>query len=178
MAQRQDKSKGWLLLYIFSGGMDLIQFVFIELILGWFGVGVVVNEIIDPIVGIIIGCWIQFGKKVSLISRPKRIISMFGTEAVGALTGGIAQLWVLDVWYIHNDVKKEEAELKAQEAKDLAIQSSNGEQNIDGTRYPRNPYNTSMQGPVNKDGVRLPRGGMRPINSRIALPDTKPPIIK
>ena len=66
------KSKGWFLLYLFAGGMDFIQFVIIECILVWvFGIGVAINEILDPIVGVIIALWIQFGKKVSLSSNTR-----------------------------------------------------------------------------------------------------------
>ncbi|MEA2715539.1 MAG: hypothetical protein QOG91_567 [Candidatus Parcubacteria bacterium] len=119
----KSKDKGWLLLYLFSGGMDFIQFVIIEVILIWFlGLGAAINEVLDPIVGVILASWIQFGKKVSLISRPNRLLSMVGTEAAAALTGGIAQLWILDVWYIHNDVKKEVAAEKESEDQDRSVE--------------------------------------------------------
>ncbi len=96
--------------------MDFIQFFILELIFVWFfGAGAAINEVIDPIVGVILAGWIQFIKKVSLVSRPQRLVSMFATEAAAALTGGIAQFWILDVWYIHNDVKKEDNEAEQQE---------------------------------------------------------------
>jgi len=171
---RRNKSKGWALLYIFAGGMDFIQLVIIEGILVWFaGLGAVINEILDPIVGIFIALWIQFGKKVSLFSRPKRIISLVGTEAAGALTGGIAQLWILDVWYIHNDVKKEEAELKAQEEEARMQNPMEQSINEDGSRNPTSPRSPLNQGGVRKPisinqatkGIQSPRGNPPLLNS-------------
>ena len=159
---RRDKSKGWVWLYIFSGGMDFIQFVIIEWILVWFfGIGIGINEVLDPIVGIIIAAWIQFGKKVSLISRPNRLMSLVGTEAVAAFTGGIAQLWVLDVWYIHSDVRKEEAGAKAAEDQQAFMQQ-NVEQPLyqGGRRNPRPEDASESSGPMVMDGIRAPGGGL------------------
>ncbi len=175
---RKDKSKHWVLLYTFAGGMDIIQFVFIELILVWFfGIGALVNEILDPIVGIIIALWIQFIKKVSLISRPGRLISLIGTEALAALTGGIAQLWILDVWYIHSTVKKEEAELRAQEEQEKMSQSSNVPLYSNGARRPGNPDGASRAtNPKNNAGTRAPGGTVKPSVPRLL--DIKPPLIK
>ncbi len=164
------KSNGWLWMYIFAGVMDFIQLFIIELVLGWFGIGVAINEVLDLIVGGILVIWIQFIKKVSLIQRPQRLISLVGTEAAAALTGGIAQLWVLDVWYIHSDAKKEDAESEQQEMlknwtpewEKPAIQM-----NADGvpTHMPNiatseegGPINKRSTPPLNVGQVRMPSG--------------------
>ncbi len=160
-------------MYIFAGGMDFIQLFIIELVLGWFGVGIAINEALDPIVGGALFVWIQVIKKVSLIQKPQRLISLVGTEAAAALTGGIAQFWVLDVWYIHNDTKKEDAEAEQQEMlKNWKPESDKPaiQMNADGipTRMPNidnveenNSVNKRSTPPLNVGQVRMPSGRKR-----------------
>lgn len=165
MSTRMSKGK-WIFLYAFSGGMDLIQFIVIEVILVWFfGVGAVLNEILDPIVGVIIGLYLQFIGGVSLLKRPKRLISMFAMEGLSAVTGGIAQLWVLDVWYIHNDVKSEEAEAAAAaEQEALLAAGGEGQYYKDGVGRPRGTPGSSSgpanTGGANGKGYRAPGGSV------------------
>ncbi len=148
-------------MYLFAGGMDFIQFVIIECILVWvFGIGVAINEILDPIVGVIIALWIQFGKKVSLVQHPSRLASLVGMEALSAVTGGIAQLWILDVWYIHSDVKKEEAQMNAEREQEEFLQAGMARKYVeDGVGRARTEQlQPSESSRFYVDGVGRPRG--------------------
>ena len=160
MATRMSKMK-WTFLYIFSGGMDFIQFVVIECILVWFfGVGVAINEVLDPIVGGAILLFLQFIGGVNMLTKVNRVLSLIGTEAAAGLTGGIAQLWILDVWYIHSTVKAEEAEEQAQKDQQAMLQAGgDGPLYQNGVGKPRG-NGGAPSGPVNKTG----KGGrgMRP----------------
>ena len=99
----------WIILACVVGVIDFVQIVIIEGILVWlFGIGIVINEILDPIVGICLGAYFQL-RGVNLFSHLNRLASMLGMLGLEEITGGVAQLWILDVWYIYRDVKKEEA---------------------------------------------------------------------
>jgi hypothetical protein len=157
MASKIGKGE-WKILYVIVGTIDFIQFFLIEGFLIWaFGIGAGINEIVDPIVGSVLLGYFEL-RGVRILTDVKRLMSMVGTEAAAAVTGGVAQLWILDVWYIHGDVKREEAEAKAQ----AAAESMEGPPNRNGTRRP----NRRVM-PANRNKRREAR------NSRLGAPSEK-----
>ena len=130
--------KEWIGLYIVTGIIDFIQFVIIECVFVWFfGVGAAINEFLDPIVGVALAGYFQI-RGVSLFKRVGRVVSMLGMEVAEEITGGVVQLWILEVWYMQKSAMNEEAEENAEP---------------EGTTQPR----TSRQ-PVNaQPGIRAPR---------------------
>jgi len=108
------------------------------------GFGVAASEIAEPYIGVtILALFKLFG--VSVITNPKRVISMIAGGALDALSGGAAPFWWVDVWYILRDVKQDEAELEAQ--KQTEKQSTSVSINYNGMRMPQtqtaNSYNQS-----------------------------------
>lgn len=138
------KSKGvkWPILYGISGIVDLAQ-----IIIDFTGVGVIVSEILEVIMPfVIIGFLALF--KIPLFTRINRLLSIAAVDFADAITGGAAPFWIVDVWYLHRDVKKEEAEKTAQKDTD----EMPPQLNQDGRREPVGENG----GPVNQGGVRRP----------------------
>jgi hypothetical protein len=150
MATQRINIIGWLLLYTVAGIIDIIQ-----LIIGLFGaalsavaVGAVliaINGAADPFIGVGFIIWFKI-LGISMFSRLNRVISLLGVTGIEEITGGIAPFWIVDIWYIHNDVSKELAEADRQE-------QGGTELNIDGRRE---PDKESAQ-PLNEGGVREPK---------------------
>jgi hypothetical protein len=143
----------WRILIAVTCAIDFVQLFIIELVLVWFfGVGAIINVILDPILA---GCYIVYFqlRGVNLFKRPQRILSMAGVEVAAEITGGIAQLWFLDVWYIKKDVEKEQAMLDAtkQEKETSNMLGAVNALNQNGTRKPQ-----SSNPPLNQGGTRLP----------------------
>ena len=140
-----------MLLYAMMGTIDVIQFAITPT-----GIGVVINEIADPIIGALLIGYFQL-RGVSMITRIDRLLSLIGVAALEGITGGLAPAWIIDIWYIHRSVKKETAEMEAQQAQAEFLQS-NIRQPLykDGVRAPR-MQETSQTQPINMDGVRAPR---------------------
>ena len=155
MATPGNKGTGalWKLLYAIIGTIDGIQ-----LIVGWTGIGTAVSEALEVITPFIIIGYCQFVLKVSIITKPKRLISLFAIAGADALTGGIAPFWVIDVWYIQYDVKKGDIEEK-ETAKQVAMFANKINQplNEDGIRLPQTEAVETA--PINNDGVRMPKRG-------------------
>ena len=123
-------SKGeWILLYIISIIIDLIQFI-----IDFTGVGITVNMILDPIIGALLILYFKI-RGVSLTKRISRLVSILGVTSLGIITGGIASFWIVDIWYIHRDVRKEEKIQKDQEALNNNLQNRNPAI-VDGRREP------------------------------------------
>lgn len=140
----------WIFVYIIALILDIVQ-----IIIDLFGVGVVINEIADPIIGVIFFAYFQF-RGVSMIKYPSRILSLLGVAGLEEFTGGLAPAWVVDVWYIHRTVKKEDALAKANENQEEIYSNPRKPAYQDGVRLPSNAnYNSSS--PVNENGVRPPR---------------------
>lgn len=102
----------------------------------------------------------QFIIKASIITKPARLASIAGALGLGAITGGIAPFWIVDVWYIHRSVKIEDAEYQAQNAEQELL-SNNVRQTLyrDGVRQPQKQQ-AQDESPRNVDGIRAPRGGL------------------
>ncbi len=163
----------WVVIYVVMGTLDFIQFVVIELILVWFfGIGIIVNEILDPIIGALFAIYLQL-RGVNLVRRLNRLASIIGFGALAEITGGVAQLWILDVWYLHSDVKKEERELEAAEAQAIFLNANNQQTlyytgpNGETMRSPTVSMNTERNSKRNVGGYRAPGGGLtRPYVNR------------
>ncbi len=144
MASRISKS-GWLVLYVVTGGIDFVQLVIIELVLVWFfGIGIGVNEVLDPIVGVALGAQFQL-RGVSLFKYPSRFLSMVGVEIAEEGSLGVAQIWIAEVWYMHRSVKKEEALIAAAKVQRELLNQMTSSQNQNGRREPARiqPRNSS-----------------------------------
>jgi len=151
----------WLALLILTGIVDFIQLVIIEGILVWlFGAGIALNEIIDPIVGVAIAGYL-YKKNVPLITRPYRLIALAGSEIAAIISAGVAQFWILSVWYIRHDVLKEEAGFQEAQQKQTQL-TGNVRQpyNQNGVRLPRAVEYSRNDTPLNMDGIRAPNGGL------------------
>ncbi len=174
MASKIGKKEWWILVII-AGILDFIQFVIIEMILVWlFGIGIAINEIADPIIAGLTTAYLM-ARKVNLFKYPSRILSMAGVEVAAELTGGVAQFWFLDIWYIKHSVEKEEAaEKAAQEQQEMLRGVQRQFLNQDGSRNPQQNSTGTTPPPLNSGGIRAPGGGLKPPVIR----DIKPPIIR
>lgn len=140
----------WIFVYIIALILDIVQ-----IIIDLFGVGIVINEIADPIIGVLFFAYFQF-RGVSMIKHPSRILSLLGVAGLEEFTGGLAPAWVVDVWYIHRTVKQETAKVQAQKAEEEIYASPRRPAYQDGMRMPSNT-NSNNTGPANNDGIRPPR---------------------
>ena len=128
----------WVVVFIVMGILDFIQFIIIECILVWFfGIGIGINEILDSIVGILFAAYL-FIRGLSPVEYWNCYASILGMAVLEEITFGVAQLWILDVWYIYRSVKKNEAKLEAQRQQEFMLS------------------NQTVQ-PLNQHGVRLPQ---------------------
>jgi hypothetical protein len=142
----------WLILYIITGLVDLIQ-----IIIDLTGIGIAISEVGDKFFGVLLVCYFQI-RGVSLFKYPSRIISLLGIAGLETITGGIAPAWIADIWYIHRSVKHEEKIFKAQqeETEQYAI-ATNLPLNQNGVRNPQPPVINSPDKPMNRSGIRQPR---------------------
>lgn len=155
MSEGKKKSNlRWVVLYGFAIIIDVVQ-ILIDLT----GVGIVVSEIMEVITGpVLIGLFTLF--KISIITKPKRIASLLGLALGDAITGGMAPFWVVDVWYIQRDVKKEEAAEQAKQEQEVMLSNAIRQPLYrDGTRQPTKlkQENTDI-GARNRGGIRAPNG--------------------
>ena len=164
MASRIKKS-GWLALYIITGTIDLIQIIADLTLTEFVGAPEIGSEIADPFIGLILLGYFQL-KGVSIITKPSRLISLLGVTGLEELTGGLAPAWILDVWYIHKTVRREEAAAAAAREQEEAFQNQDRVplySEVDGvpTRLPKSDTNTAPERALNAfDGIRPPRGGL------------------
>jgi hypothetical protein len=123
----------WWGLYGITGLIDAVQAM-----IGWTGVGTIVSEALEGVTPFIIIAYCQYILKVSVFTRVRRLASIFGLALFDGATGGIAPFWVMDVVYLQWDVKKEDAEVAAQqEEENLLSNITNRPLNEDGVRAPR-----------------------------------------
>jgi len=155
--ERRSKGIGWLLMYAFTGAVDLFQ-----IIVSATGIGIGASEIVEFSMPFILIFIFQFIIKASILTKPARLASIAGALGLGAITGGIAPFWIVDVWYIHRSVKMEDAMYAEEESKTELLQN-----NIrtplygDGIRQPRNSTIETQSRSRNVDGIRPPNGGLR-----------------
>ncbi len=149
-------SKGeWFLIYAIAGIVDLIQ-----LIISFTGVGIAINEVADPIIGITLLGYFQI-RGVSMIKHPSRLLSLLGVAGLEAITGGIAPAWIVDVWYINRTVKAEEVGADSDNEVSTLLQNNIRKPLYEnGIRKPQpNTPNTPQK--LNINGIRPPNGGLK-----------------
>lgn len=155
----RSKGIGWIIMYIFTGAVDLFQ-IFVSAT----GIGIVASEFVEFAMPFILIFVFQFIIKASVITKPDRLGSIAGALGLGALTGGIAPFWIVDVWYIQRSVKKEDAEYNRQEQKQQLL-TNNTRQTLyrDGVRQPQRlgQGEGNDSGPQYKEGIRTPNGGLK-----------------
>ena len=135
----------WIVLFVIVGIIDVVQFFVLEGLLALLlGIGPIVNEVLDPIVGLILGAYLHI-KGVNMLVHPKRLLWLIGTEATAAITGGAVQAWVIALYFIYRDVKREDREIAAAEAKKGG--RGKGPSNVNGMRLPDRvePLNTNKR---------------------------------
>lgn len=100
--KKKISTKKWVVLFLLTGIIDVLQ-ILIDLT----GVGIPVSVAAEPFIGVglVIICQLM---GINIISNPKRLGSMLAAFGLGAVTGGIAPLWIIDIWYLYYSVKKEE----------------------------------------------------------------------
>ena len=147
--------KEWTVLKISAGVIDVIQWL-VDLT----GVGVGVNEVADPIIGVLLVAYFQ-RRGVSMIKHPKRLLAMVAGTVIEMGTADIAPAWIFDVWYIHSNVKKEEAEEESlREQEEFLKQNLEQPLYANGRRNPRPNSATMSVRPAVMNGVRAPGGGL------------------
>ena len=139
----------WLFVYLVAGIIDFIQF-FLP------GIGL----ISDFAIGVLFVAYFQF-RGVSLIKHHTRLASLLGVGIFETITFGVAPAWIMDIWYIHRTVRKENAKYnKEKSEKELPPGMIEPLYDGNGVRRPRKPENEDISR-RNVNGIRLPNGGLR-----------------
>ncbi len=137
----------WWVLLGFAGFIDVAQ-----IIADFTGVGIAVSEVVELIMPFVLfGLFLIL--RVPIHKKVKRWASLFGFAALDAITGGIAPFWVLDVWYIRNDIKRDEAEFVQRRIQDALGPVDRAPLNDGGMRKPVQLQKFNYQ-PKNVDGIR------------------------
>lgn len=158
MASKIGKGE-WIMLYSVSAGIDAFQFA-----IDFTGIGAVINAFADPVIGALFLVYFQV-RGVSMFSRLSRAASLIGVLGIEEITGGIAPAWILDVWYIHRSVHKEDAEAEAAKAVERQLANERYKPFYDegGIRQPRDLMDNDALGnssrnadlrPLVTDGIR------------------------
>ena len=165
MATQNNKTISWIALYFVAGTIDIAQ-----IILDLTGVGIAVSEALEVATPfILIGLMALF--RIPIFSGWKRIASLAFADFADALTGGAAPFWILDVWYIHRDVRREDAGMAVTEGQTI---SSRAPLNVDGRREPLQQESAGLSPkPLNVDGVRAPTNGAISVQSMNYLPESE-----
>lgn len=145
----------WSLVYGVAGILDIIQWL-----ADITGVGAGINEIADPIIGTIFAVYFQM-RGVSMIRHISRLFSLMGTTVLEEVTASVAPAWIIDVWYIHSTIRKEEAVFRQQREQE-SLQSNIAQPlNQGGVRIPQyNMAEEDVPRSLNIDGIRAPGGGL------------------
>ena len=125
------RTVAWIVLFTLTGFVDLAQFL-IDLT----GIGIGVSEATEfAMPAVVIGLLVLF--KIPIFSKVNRLASIMGVDLGDALTGGLAPFWILDIWYLWWDVRREDQALIAA-SQEAEFQDS------------------EMSGPLNEGGFRRP----------------------
>ena len=154
--------KEWVALYIIAGVTDITQWI-----IDFTVVGAGVNEAADIYIGATIAAYLHL-RGVSLTQHWKRAAALVGGTIAEMATVSVLPAWIFDIWYIHADVRKEEAQIKAQKAQAEMLQNNvrqplYAEENGVGVRKPANTDQTMAE----PDNVIRPNfNGVRPPNAK------------
>ena len=152
MALKDPGSFEWKILYGVTGIIDVVQWI-----IDFTGVGEVVNEFADPIIGICLALYFQL-RGISIIKDLRRLASLVGGYFAEALTASVAPAWAIDVWYIHRTVKEEWAREQASLSETEGGQEDQPLNRTINGQSVRRP--ALVQKPLNQGGKRLPNGGV------------------
>lgn len=131
----EKKKKGWAMLYVLTGAIDAVQIV-IDLVFP--PLGEIANEILDPVIGILLGLY--FWKKgiLDIVAGSSFFVAILAKEG----TLGAAPAWVAVTGIVHFNYTRQQIQQKV-----LA------------------PIGKVLPGPLNQLGTRLPGGLSAPLNS-------------
>ncbi len=135
----------WIFVYIVAIIIDIVQIFFPG-----------ADLLADVFIGI--GFFGYFKLRgLDLTKHPTRLISLLGfTAAAEFFSVGIAPAWIVDIFYIHQASRKDNAQFKQRQAEEEIYSNPRKPAYQDGVRLPSNAnYNSSS--PVNENGVRPPR---------------------
>jgi hypothetical protein len=155
---------GWVILYIGTGLLDIAQalITFFSVPLSAFVIGAVIvaaNEAADPFIGAFLAAQFQL-RGVSMITRPGRLGSLLGVVIIEELSLGIAPFWIVDIWYIHHDVRKEETGQKAIQTEQKLLENrreqalNTVDEDGNGVRLPNDQSPARTANRQNIDGIR------------------------
>lgn len=149
---KKKNSKGkWVVLYVLAGLTDLVQ-ILVDLT----GIGIVASTAAEPFIGVGLIAYLKFILKVNVFQNFRRIGSILASFGLGAITGGAAPFWIIDVWYIHRDVKRVEAEeAQAEEQAEQFKNVTKPPKYVNGRRQPDEPEQEDEE-PRYKNGVGRP----------------------
>jgi hypothetical protein len=147
----------WIFLYILAGFVDVAQ-----IIIDLTGIGIAVSTAAEPVIGVFLIGYLQI-RGFSVLKHPSILVSLIGAVGLGAITGGIAPAWVVDIWWIQRVVKKEKAQYEEQQEQEETF-SNNIRRPLydpDGIRRPQIQNNNANPSKLNIGGVRPPMGGLK-----------------
>jgi len=165
--------KVWLPLYIIAGAVDLFQ-VIIDLT----GVGVAISEALDICMAFFILAYIIFvvGLKFRDAFRWGRLMSILTSLGADAITAGAAPAWIIDVWYLHRSVRKDDVQLNLPDEFEMLKPLANP-LNENGRRNPmiQDTGFEKPKRPLNINGVRPPNANndSKTITQDFNEPETK-----
>ena len=127
------KKGEWILLYIVTGVIDVIQYILDFIV----GPGEAINMVADAVIGVLLLGYFQF-RGAAMFKHLGRAGSMVGMTALGELTAGVASFWILEVWYMQKSIKKEQAlEQDAQGQEEMFANNVRQPAYVNGARQPR-----------------------------------------
>ncbi|MEI8248947.1 MAG: hypothetical protein WCG07_00415 [Candidatus Taylorbacteria bacterium] len=181
------KKGEWMLLYIVTGVIDVIQYILDFIV----GPGEAINMVADAVIGALLLGYFQF-RGAAMFKHMGRVGSMVGMTALGELTAGVASFWIIEVWYMNSSIKKQEAlEQEGKDQEDMLANNVRQPAYVNGARQPRtgnsnqpeqagqrtgNNMPLSSTKYANSDGVRAPSMSFqKPSNTGTSSSTTKPP---
>jgi len=144
----------------------------VQIALAFTGVGEVVNHVLDFAIGAVL---LLYGMIRKLWTGKKLLILLatFVGEQIPFVNA--MPFWTLDVRNLYSDTITPQ-EKEAQKQQEISEYSIYQPLNEGGKRMPSNSRPVLNSGnPANKDGLRLPGGGMKPAKTHIV--DIKPPLV-
>lgn len=147
----------WIFLYALAAIVDIIQIV-----IDFTGVGIIVSEAIEPIMGVFLIIYLQV-RKFSVLQKPSVLLSLLGVAGLEVITGGIAPAWVVDIWWIQKADKKDKAYNKEQQNQEELFSNIIRQPLYDsnGVRRPQIQNKNPVPPKLNIAGVRPPKGGLK-----------------
>jgi len=147
----------WIFLYSLAIVVDIGQFI-----IDFTGVGIVISEAVEPIMGIFLIVYLQ-ARKFSVLQKPSVLLSLLGVAGLEVITGGIAPAWIVDIWWIHKADKKDKSYYAEQQGQEELFSNIIRQPLYDsnGVRRPQIQNKNNVPPKLNISGVRPPKGGLK-----------------